>query len=140
MIQSRNYPYDAVQIGDLVYFWRDNERWLGPASVIELGADNVTLTHNGYRKTHSMNRICKIQPPLFDEDEDESEDESGHQKSSRPTPEFPWISSTPNTPEENADHTDDSVKTSGIPAEKTSGNLQKLLKETNCRTKILQNR
>ena len=46
-----------------MYFWRDSQRWLGPAPVIEKTMYNVTVLHNNRHKASSLKRILRIIPP-----------------------------------------------------------------------------
>ena len=50
-------------IGDMVYFWRDKQRWLGPARVLNLGDHAALLNHNGHKKIADFSRI-KIAPKV----------------------------------------------------------------------------
>eukprot|EP00171_Calliarthron_tuberculosum_P001417 IDg1417t1 len=62
MLRSQIREYDDVKLGDMVYFWRDNFRWLGPARVIERNETSVTVMHQNRRKTSGLSRIRKTLP------------------------------------------------------------------------------
>ena len=57
-----------------MYFWRDKKRWQGPAKVVKVEGNIVTLTHDERTKTSSLNRVRKTQPPLELLDEIEAEE------------------------------------------------------------------
>ena len=58
-----------VRPGDYVLFWRDGKRWQGPAKVIKIEGNVVTLVHDERTKTSSLSRVRKPQPPIEDIEE-----------------------------------------------------------------------
>ncbi len=77
MLRSNIRRTDPVKVGDYVYYWRDNVRWLGPARVVDVSDHIVTVIHDEKVKTSSLNRVQKTRPPLDDiviyEDEDDEQ-------------------------------------------------------------------
>eukprot|EP00171_Calliarthron_tuberculosum_P018277 IDg18277t1 len=59
MLRSNVRSYDDIKIGDHVYYWRDQHRWIGPALVVERNDTTVTVMHNKKLKTSSLNRVLK---------------------------------------------------------------------------------
>lgn len=58
---TRHQP--SVHVGDWIYFWRDKNRWLGPAKIIRINDNVVTVNHNSVEKTTSLNRVMPTQAP-----------------------------------------------------------------------------
>ncbi len=46
MLRSNIRRTDPVKVGDYVYYWRDNARWLGPARVVDISDHIVTVIHD----------------------------------------------------------------------------------------------
>ena len=63
MLRSRIPRHPSVIPGDFVYFWRDGERWVGPAKVISIEYPIVTIVHNSRKKSADISRIRKTVPP-----------------------------------------------------------------------------
>jgi len=80
MVNSKPRSLPEINVGDFVYFWREKRRWLGPARVVKVTDNVVTIVHDERTMTSSLNRVQKTIPPAF---QPESEDE--------PIPELPQI-------------------------------------------------
>ena len=73
MLRSKSRVQGVISVGDLVYFWRDDERWLGPSQVIDLDEHKITIMHNGRKITASYSRVKKfVSLRLIVDEEDES--------------------------------------------------------------------
>ncbi len=57
LVNNNTKKLTAVAVGDYVYFWRDKDRWLGPARVVEGGHNIVRILSDEQTLTSSLNRI-----------------------------------------------------------------------------------
>ncbi len=55
MLRINVRTQEDIKIGDMIYIWRDNIGWIGPARVEERDATTVTVNHNDRLKTSSIN-------------------------------------------------------------------------------------
>lgn len=73
MVNTKPRSKTEIKVGDFVYYWRDNRRWLGPGRVIDVGTNVVTIVHDEKTLSSSFNRIQKTIPPTFQPTVDEDE-------------------------------------------------------------------
>lgn len=67
MLRKNLREPEDVNTGDMVYIWRDNGGWIGPAPVLEATTHGVIVRHNNRQKTASRNRVRRILPLQDDE-------------------------------------------------------------------------
>lgn len=63
MLRSATRHQPSIQVGDSIYFRRDNNRWLGPAKVKRINDNVATVHQHGVEKTTSLNRGLRTQAP-----------------------------------------------------------------------------
>lgn len=76
MMNSKMCAQTNLKIGDLVYFWRDENRWERPGTIMDGNEYTITISHNGPHVTAAPTRVLKITRPNDINDEDESSSES----------------------------------------------------------------
>lgn len=70
-------------VGQAVYFWRDNNGWAGPGVAVKVHKHALNIAHTGLTKTADRYRLCaapmsrsivddELTPPLEDETEHSS--------------------------------------------------------------------
>lgn len=74
MMRVNIRPETNIKVGDYVMYWRDSHRWLGPACVISIENDIITLIDGENTKTSSINRVQKTLAPLNDSIEQDDND------------------------------------------------------------------
>lgn len=84
MLQANIRDMPNIKVGDIVHFWRDNAKWIGPAKVVEIDKTSVTVEHNNQLKTSSLNRVRKWMPMPYSLDEDDNEETNSNDGSSAP--------------------------------------------------------
>ena len=78
MLRSQVREVQPLDIGESVYFWRDSDGWLGPATIITITDYNIELMHNGKIKTSSPNRVRSINLDTLDHEPDQIHSQSPH--------------------------------------------------------------
>jgi len=92
LLRHQTRPTYDFKVGEYVFFWRDKLRYVGPAKITSISGTVVNLTHNGYTKTSSLNRLRRTIPPLdtpFIDLEDEEDEEIPNIFTTPPS--LPWI-------------------------------------------------
>jgi len=67
--------------GDTVFFWRDKDKWVGPAPVVQVQDTVVTVSHNGKLKTSGISKVIKHKPTESIHDDDTTEEISEPEES-----------------------------------------------------------
>lgn len=80
MLRKNARRHQEVKVGDMVFIWRDNSGWIGPAPVTTVDEYQVTVRHNNYSKSASRNRVRRI-VPQGDEDSDTEPDDLSNEQS-----------------------------------------------------------
>lgn len=57
MLPTQNRGRIAPSVGDIVYFWHDQNGCFGPAEVIQVSPRQVAVHHNGHAQKFSINSI-----------------------------------------------------------------------------------
>ena len=74
LINTRPRKKAVINVGDFIFYWRDKQRWLGPARVVEVDEQILKFVHDDQILTSSFNRVQKtIPPPYFNAEEDEED-------------------------------------------------------------------
>lgn len=74
-LNSKRRTAPTVREGDSVYFWRDNNGWTGPGSVIETDGRIVHIKHNDLIKTADLHRVRHAPRRNYDSDDSSQNDE-----------------------------------------------------------------
>jgi len=74
MIDTKPVSAPDIKVGDYVNFWRDRERWIGPAQVVEVGDNIVKFVYGEKTMTSSFNRVQKTEEPVIPDADDDYDD------------------------------------------------------------------
>ena len=63
MLRSKARNINHIKLGDYVMYYRDIQKWVGPAKVVKIYGPLLYLIHNEQTVTASFNRSCLTNYP-----------------------------------------------------------------------------